>query len=98
MKIKDLIKDLQKHDPETNVLFGCSVDSTHTISNCRFTGDIYIDKYTKKQIEKEIEKKIEITSTDMWQEINTFCNSLEKKNVVITVCGISTDEREVYFD
>jgi len=55
MKIKDLIKELSKCNPESDVLFSNSIESFRSMTVCSFQGSHRIEEYTKKELKEELE-------------------------------------------
>jgi hypothetical protein len=59
MKIKDLIKELNQFNPETEVLFSNSIESFRSVTCCQLKGDLQILDFTKEELQDEYEDVIE---------------------------------------
>jgi basic membrane lipoprotein Med (substrate-binding protein (PBP1-ABC) superfamily) len=86
MKIKDLISELNKFDPETSVTVGCSIESGRSFSCVLHNGDLSIEEYDNEKIKEEIEN---VVTEDTQDEYNEIVNSLSEKVVVINISGVS---------
>ena len=54
MKIKDLIKELSKRNPESTVLFSTNIECFMSMSGCSFVANYQIDDFSKTQFKKEV--------------------------------------------
>jgi len=54
MKVKQLIEELSKLNPESNILFSSYVESG-VVSGCTMLGDYSINSYTKQEFKEELE-------------------------------------------
>ena len=83
MKLKDLIKELEQYNPETEVYFSNVVECFHSVSGCNYDGDI--------QIQLENHEDVEEMKEDMDED--TECNFPElNENEEILVITISGEE------
>ena len=83
MKLKDLIKQLEQYNPETEVYFSNMVECGYSVSGCNYDGDI--------QIQLENHEDVEEMKEDMDED--TECNFPElKENEEILVITISGEE------
>ena len=88
MKIKDLINELSKCNPESDVLFSNSIECFRSMSVCSFQGSHQIEEYTKKELRKELEDHdfgddIEDVRSEILSEVGETC-------VVFSVDGEET--------
>ena len=56
MKIKDLIKELSKRNPESTVLFSSHIECFRSNSGCSFVANYQLDDFSKTQFKKEVEE------------------------------------------
>jgi hypothetical protein len=59
MKIKDLIKELNQFNPETELLFSNSIECFRSVSCCQLVGDLQVLDFTKEELQDECEDVIE---------------------------------------
>jgi hypothetical protein len=86
MKIKDLIKELNKFNQESSVTFGCSIESGRSFSYVLHNGDLSVEEYDNEKIKEEIEN---VVNEDTQEEYDQIVNSLTEKVVVINISGES---------
>ena len=55
MKIKDLIKELSKLNPESTLMFSTNIECFRSDSGCAFTADYKLNDFTKKEFKQEVE-------------------------------------------
>ena len=55
MKIKDLIKELSKLNPESTLMFSNHIECFMSNSGCSFVADYQLNEFTKKEFEGEVE-------------------------------------------
>jgi hypothetical protein len=55
MKIKNLIEELSKLNPESTLMFSNNVDCFHSMSGCSFVADYQLLDFTKKEFKEEVE-------------------------------------------
>ena len=55
MKIKDLINELNKFNPESTLLFSNNIECFHSMSGCSFLSDYQLLDFTKKEFKEEVE-------------------------------------------
>jgi hypothetical protein len=88
MKIKDLINELSKCNPESDVLFSNSIECFRSMSVCSFQGSHRIDEYTKKELREELEDhEFGDDSEDVRREI---LSEVGETCVVFSVSGEET--------
>ena len=56
MKIKDLINELSKFNPESTLLFSNNIECFHSMSGCSFLSEYYLLDFTKKEFKEEVEE------------------------------------------
>ena len=54
MKIKDLIKELSKLNPESTLMFSNHVECFMSNSGCSFVADYQLNDFTKKEFKEEV--------------------------------------------
>ena len=89
MKVKDLITELSKCNPESYVLFSNSIESFRSMTVCSFQGSHRIEEYTKKELKDELEDHDfgDDDSEDVRKEI---LSEVGKTCVVFSVDGEET--------
>ena len=89
MKVKDLITELSKCNPESDVLFSNSIESFRSMTVCSFQGSHRIEEYTKKELKDELEDHDfgDDDSEDVRKEI---LSEVGKTCVVFSVDGEET--------
>ena len=55
MKIKDLIKELSKLNPESTLMFSNHIECFMSNSGCSFIADYQLNEFTKKEFKEEVE-------------------------------------------
>lgn len=55
MKIKDLINELSKLNPESTLLFSNNIECFHSMSGCSFLSEYQLLDFTKKEFKEEVE-------------------------------------------
>ena len=55
MKIKDLINELSKLNPESTLMFSNHIECFMSDSGCAFTADYKLNDFTKKEFKQEVE-------------------------------------------
>lgn len=55
MKIKDLIKELSKRNPESTLMFSNHIECFMSNSGCSFVANYQLDDFSKTQFEEEVE-------------------------------------------
>ena len=55
MKIKDLIKELSKLNPESTLMFSNHIECFMSNSGCSFIADYQLNDFTKKEFKEEVE-------------------------------------------
>ena len=55
MKIKDLINELSKLNPESTLLFSNNIECFMSMSGCAFTANYQLNDFTKKEFKQEVE-------------------------------------------
>ena len=55
MKIKDLIKELSKLNPESTLMFSNHVECFMSNAGCSFVADYQINDFAKKEFKQEVE-------------------------------------------
>ena len=55
MKIKDLINELSKLNPESTLMFSNHIDCFMSNSGCSFVADYQLNEFTKKEFKQEVE-------------------------------------------
>lgn len=69
MKVQDLIDNLQKYNPESEIIFSCSIESGRSSSHVGY-GDVSIsheDVY-EYEIEGEIQEEEDVVVLSVWGE------------------------------
>ena len=64
MKIKDLIKQLEQYNPETEVYFSNVVECFHSVSGCNYNGELNIQLENHEDVEETREGMDEDTECD----------------------------------
>jgi hypothetical protein len=91
MKIKDLITELSKCNPESDVLFSNSIECFRSMSVCSFQGSHRIDEYTKKELKKELEDhEFGDDGEDSESVRKEILSEVDKTCVVFSVSGEET--------
>ena len=57
MKIKDLINELSKLNPESTLLFSNHLECFRSNSGCDFVSEYQINTFTKKEFKQEVKEK-----------------------------------------
>ena len=81
MKLKDLIKELEQYNPETEVYFSNVVECFHSVSGCNYDGDIQIQLENHEDVEEMKEGMDEDTECN-FPELNE-----NEEILVITISG-----------
>ncbi len=55
MKIKDLINELSKLNPESTLMFSNHIECFRSNYGCAFVGSYQLNDFTKKEFEEEVE-------------------------------------------
>jgi len=55
MKIKDLIEELSKLNPESTLMFSNHIECFMSNSGCSFVADYQLNEFTKKEFKQEVE-------------------------------------------
>ena len=55
MKIKDLINELSKLNPESTLMFSNHIECFRSNSGCSFVADYELHDFTKKEFKQEVE-------------------------------------------
>ena len=55
MKIKDLINELSKLNPESTLMFSNHIECFRSDSGCAFVGSYRLNDFTKKEFKEEVE-------------------------------------------
>ena len=55
MKIKDLIEELSKLNPESTLMFSNHIECFMSNSGCSFIADYQLNDFTKKEFKEEVE-------------------------------------------
>ena len=55
MKIKDLINELSKFNPESTLMFSNHIECFRSDSGCSFVASYRLNDFTKKEFEQEVE-------------------------------------------
>ena len=55
MKIKDLIEELSKLNPESTVLFSNTLECFRSNSGCAFEGELHIEEMSREDLEEELD-------------------------------------------
>lgn len=83
MKIKDLIKELSKLNPESTLLFSNSIECFRSCSGCSFEGDYQLLSFTKKEFKEEVEG-MDFSSVDDEEDYKkNIIKKWDKKGVVV---------------
>ena len=56
MKIKDLINELSKLNPESTLMFSNNIECFHSNSGCSFVSEYQINTFTKKEFKTEVKE------------------------------------------
>jgi hypothetical protein len=74
MKVKDLINELSKLNPESTLLFSNNIECFHSMSGCSFLATHQLLDFTKKEFKKEV-KEMEFNS-DFIEDEKEFKNDI----------------------
>jgi hypothetical protein len=58
MKIKDLINELSKFNPESTLLFSNNIECFHSMSGCSFLASHQLQDFTEKEFKKEVKESM----------------------------------------
>ena len=75
--VQDLINDLKRHDPNTPVLFSCSLESGRSFSHCLYDGDVTIEVAEPEEILETSEELDEPLDEEFLESVK------EHKNIVV---------------
>ena len=86
MKIKDLIKELSKLNPESTLMFSNHIECFMSNSGCSFIADYQLNEFTKKEFKEEVEgmdfnSDSQIEDEDEYKK--TIIEEVDKNGVVV---------------
>lgn len=86
MKIKDLIKELSKLNPESTLMFSNHIECFMSNSGCSFIADYQLNEFTKKEFKEEVEgmdfnSDSQIEDEDEYKK--TIIEEADKNGVVV---------------
>ena len=86
MKIKDLIKELSKRNPESTLMFSNHIECFMSNSGCSFVANYQLDDFSKTQFEEEVEdmdfnSDSQIEDEDEYKK--TIIEEVDKNGVVV---------------
>jgi hypothetical protein len=85
MKIKDLIEELSKLNPESTLLFSNNIECFHSMSGCSFLASHQLQDFTEKEFKKEV-KEMEFNSDfieDEKEYKKEIIDEVDKNGVVV---------------
>ena len=86
MKIKDLINELSKLNPESTLMFSNHIECFMSNSGCSFIADYQLNEFTKKEFKEEVEgmdfnSDSQIEDEDEYKK--TIIEEADKNGVVV---------------
>ena len=86
MKIKDLIKELSKLNPESTLMFSNHIECFMSNSGCSFIADYQLNEFTKKEFKEEVED-MEFNSDNQIEDEDEYkkdiIGEVDKNGVVV---------------
>lgn len=82
MKIKDLINELSKLNPESTLMFSNHLECFRSDSGCSFVADYKLNDFTKKEFKQEVED-MEFNSDEMDEFKKDLIGEVDKNGVVV---------------
>ena len=83
MKIKDLINELSKLNPESTLMFSNHLECFRSDSGCAFTADYKLNDFTKKEFKQEVQD-MEFNSDGIEDEFKKdLIGEVDKNGVVV---------------
>ena len=94
MKVKDLIKQLSKINPESTLLFSSCVESGRSFGGCAFEGTSRITDMSKEQFIEEAENVLDSLSEDRITDNNLIdlVNKVKRSKNGVVVISVEGEE------